>query len=363
MGLRKLVLLTIASLGVCGAHAVTIPVSFEELNDEPPVDLGLVELENPSGTRAQVIEGWVLLAFTIRADGSTDDVQVIEQSIEGVFEEAATRWAAESRYEPAKRNGEPVDARALRRAFFYYEGQTNTVSGLFQRRTVAATRALAKGDYDKAWDRIEKLSDRRHMKLAEGCFLDLLKSVYFEKQGDLDQALAHAERALIVSELAVDPASHEQLLRHAIGLQARTGQLAAALENHAALVELRGGLSANDPAQVVAEQVQAVIDSDSSLTVDAQLTACTTCLPEGGSYRWQHQLARQQFQFHALEGPLAVARLKCDGRVAEFLPIPETTYELPVGAERCLLRVSAEVPVTFRFLELPAATPMVQASP
>jgi TonB family protein len=58
--------------------------------------------------------GWVLLEYTVRSDGSTADIQVIEAAPEGYFEnvskDAVSRW----KYEPPMEDGKPTDVKGVR---------------------------------------------------------------------------------------------------------------------------------------------------------------------------------------------------------------------------------------------------------
>ncbi len=65
--------------------------------------------EYPATARRDRIEGFVTLRYRIRADGSVDDVEVIEAQPAGVFDSVALAAVRSWRYEPARRGGRPVD--------------------------------------------------------------------------------------------------------------------------------------------------------------------------------------------------------------------------------------------------------------
>ncbi|HKE94049.1 MAG TPA: TonB family protein [Povalibacter sp.] len=72
----------------------------------------------PIDARRRGIEGWVDLAFTIAADGSTQDLVVREAQPVGVFDKAATDALRRWRFEPIVRNGAAVAQRATLRMEF-----------------------------------------------------------------------------------------------------------------------------------------------------------------------------------------------------------------------------------------------------
>lgn len=63
----------------------------------------------PAKARAQEVEGWVKLSFTVTALGTTRDIQVVAAEPPGVFDAAATEAAARFRYSPRVRQGVAVD--------------------------------------------------------------------------------------------------------------------------------------------------------------------------------------------------------------------------------------------------------------
>lgn len=331
------------------------PLFFERIDTTPPELLEAEPLEYSTKLRAMGTEGWVVVQFTVLPDGSTADIRVTERSLEGAFDEPAMANIRTATFRPAMRDGRPVEVEMQSFYTFALENYKNRVHGGFQRRAAAASRYLARGDLENAWKRIETLDGKSVKTLAEGCYRDLLKSMYYEQKGDREQALRYAENALMVSRAAVDRASHEALLRRAIVLRAETGQLISSLTGHAELVALGGELAADDPVQQLAEQVQATVNGGDELATAAELRACTTCNPAYGGYRWRHQLARKQFRFELpVEGSM-MARLWCDGMIARFLAESGNTFRLPAEVQSCELSVIAFEPAEFRLLELPGS--------
>jgi len=76
----------------------------------PPRLVEFVEASYPPQAEAEGLEGRVLVAITIAADGAVTDVQVVRPAGSG-FDEAAVDAVRRFRFEPARRDGAPVPVR------------------------------------------------------------------------------------------------------------------------------------------------------------------------------------------------------------------------------------------------------------
>lgn len=68
----------------------------------------------PGGAKARGVEGWVEVEYTVRADGSVEDVRVFASEPEGVFDAAAVAAVRTWRYRPLREDGEAVDTPGVR---------------------------------------------------------------------------------------------------------------------------------------------------------------------------------------------------------------------------------------------------------
>jgi len=75
----------------------------------------------PTTLRNRAASGWVELEFTVRADGSTDDIVVTNSSPRRVYDSSAIYAIRQWRYKPVLQNGKPVDQRAAVRIRFSEE--------------------------------------------------------------------------------------------------------------------------------------------------------------------------------------------------------------------------------------------------
>jgi TonB family protein len=77
----------------------------------------------PESARKRGVEGWVELAFTVKKNGTVDDVEVRNASPASVFDDAAVRAVRQWRFEPVQRNGAAVEQRAMTRLRFSQQDQ------------------------------------------------------------------------------------------------------------------------------------------------------------------------------------------------------------------------------------------------
>jgi TonB family protein len=72
----------------------------------------------PPRGKAKIPAGWVELEFTVRTDGSTDDVVVTNSNPRRLFDAVAVNAVEQWRYEPVTRDGKAIDQRAAIRIRF-----------------------------------------------------------------------------------------------------------------------------------------------------------------------------------------------------------------------------------------------------
>jgi TonB family protein len=108
-----------------GPPSSTPPVS--EARDPNSVAAVILQRVNsvdpvfPEIARERDLTGFVDLEFTVRADGTVTDVNVLKAQPTGVFEKAAVDAVSTWRYRPIERNGLPINEHARLRLNFAYK--------------------------------------------------------------------------------------------------------------------------------------------------------------------------------------------------------------------------------------------------
>lgn len=112
-----------ASLQHDGFKALTPIKSGDELIDinlnanRRAIPVIAIPPDYPQGPLANDIQGWVLLEFTIAADGSVADIVVIDAQPENTFDRAAIRAIRRWSYQPKMVDGRPVAQHHMREIF------------------------------------------------------------------------------------------------------------------------------------------------------------------------------------------------------------------------------------------------------
>lgn len=96
-------------------------VMNEDAVEDPPVPTTRTPPSYPTRARAQGQEGSVTLAFVVDVDGTVQDVQVLEATPPGVFDEAAVDAVTSWRFEPGSHEGAPVAVRVRQTLRFTLE--------------------------------------------------------------------------------------------------------------------------------------------------------------------------------------------------------------------------------------------------
>lgn len=84
----------------------------------PPVPVQREAPAYPPSVRAVGIEGWVELALTVLQDGRVGWVRTLRAEPRGYFEQAATEGVRRWRFQPARKDGVPIECRMLTRVRF-----------------------------------------------------------------------------------------------------------------------------------------------------------------------------------------------------------------------------------------------------
>lgn len=91
--------------------------------DVLPRALRDIRPEYPTEADRRRLSGSVKLQLKLEADGRVSDVEVVESTAPGMFDESALAAFRQARFSPAQRNGRPVRARILIEVKYDYEGR------------------------------------------------------------------------------------------------------------------------------------------------------------------------------------------------------------------------------------------------
>ena len=83
-------------------------VMTEDLVDVPPKPKSRSAFRYPPAAKKKGIKGYVVLSVLVDTDGSVKQIQVLESSPSGVFDDAALQGVRSWQFEPAKYKGDSV---------------------------------------------------------------------------------------------------------------------------------------------------------------------------------------------------------------------------------------------------------------
>jgi len=89
--------------------------------DQPPTPLVRLPPVYPPQARMRRTEGVVMLEFVVDAAGRTRDIEVVLSQPGDVFTRAAVRAATRWRFQPGKKDGQPVPVRVKQKVTFRLE--------------------------------------------------------------------------------------------------------------------------------------------------------------------------------------------------------------------------------------------------
>ena len=298
------------------------------------------------------IEGWVVLRFVVKADGTTDDIEVFESSIEDYFDEAAIEAASNRIYQPATIDGKPVmQGNVFLRSVFQMEEFDGGVGRSFLSSYRDASEALDDDELDLAKSLIDKLDAQEKRILAEVCYLDMLKARYFSITGNDKETLRHVERALVVADSAASKPIYINLLKQAIVDNGRANNYQASLKHYETLLEIDKKLAPNDPVRDYVKRVKLVLNSDASIQSMGEVShLCETCDDEKGF--WWHLLNRNHFYIDQVVGQLNEITVVCQNSSVTFDFSPETAWTVNKEGGDCSIKVFGEKQTTFQLVEL-----------
>ena len=298
------------------------------------------------------IEGWVVLSFTIKADGTTEDIEVVAASIEDYFDTAAIEAARARIYQPATLQGKPVVQRNTNvRSIFQFKDSKGGVSKAFLSSYRKTKDAMNTGDLDLAKSLIDKLDGNESRLLAEVCYLDMLKSIYYAKKGNNRSSLRHLEHALVIADDVASKDIYIGLLRQSIVINAKANNYQTSLKRYQTLMQTDEDLAPDDPIHNYVQRITEILDGEATIQTMGKVSlSCKTCETDTGF--WRHVLNRNRFLIDQAVGELTEIEILCQNSSVTVAHNPETAWSVNKDGGECIIRVFGEEKTTFRLLEL-----------
>lgn len=310
----------------------------------PPQLIESREIDPPEGRSGMPMEGWIVLRYSVMADGTTADVRAIDRMPPMLPDRAAVAAVEDQRFEPATADGAAID---------WYNNEVVIVfdaeqvpagpTPLFLQGYREAEALFTENEFDKALKRNERLIGMESSRLGEFALAQMQNAVINMRLNDTHAAYAAIARAtdpripgLQGNDLAV-------ALQYRNVLELQLGDAVGALATYARRTAL-GPVAADDPMAARVGAFEEALAGDAAIAIRGRLA-------DG---RWRHMLTRRTFAFGEVEaGGLDAIGVECDRRRAELEYAPDSEWSLPDSWGECLLTVAGRRDTAFVLYEFP----------
>jgi protein TonB len=88
-------------------------------SDRGPVPQVRIDPDYPPQAKDRGIEGWVLFSYTVTKEGRVKDIVIVDSQPKGLWDRATLRAVANWRFQPALKDGKPVETRGMKTKYNY----------------------------------------------------------------------------------------------------------------------------------------------------------------------------------------------------------------------------------------------------
>ena len=325
--------LTLAGFAVSSANA--------QAQAEAPVPLEQPLPEAPRGRGGNVTEGWIVVRYSVLADGSTDAVIVVDKLPPQLNHRDTVAAVEDWRFNPARVDGEAVDWHNNEAVIVLRgEGVPVAPGAAFAESYRAIAAMVDAGELEEALRENERQQRDGTENLREIALLLVQNATIQLRLGN-----AHAARAAITR--ATDPGvptitgnELEVALQYRNTLELQLGDLIGALET----LERRNAYAPVPADDIVAGNVAAIekaLADGSAIVHQVQLLEVP----------WWHALDRRTFAITVVDGSVDSIDVACDRRVAELEYAPDAEWSLPESWGACTVAVHGDENSEFQFFE------------
>ncbi len=285
-------------------------------------------------------EGWVVLRYIVRADGSTDDVVVIDKQPPELQHRDAVAAVEDWTFAPATPGGEPIDWYNNETVIRFGSPDAQGEPSPFTVQAYRETQALIdEGELERALRSNERMMMNVSQLTAIG--LGLMQNAVINLQlGDLHAAYAAIERATDPRVGALQGSDLIVALQYRNVLEMQLGYVMDALTT----LERRRALAPVPDDDAVAANAAAI---EQALSDGATVTHNAKIIEDV----WRHALRRRTFAIELVNGDIEVINAECDRRTAELEYAPDAEWALPESWGACAVAVEGRDDTEFRFYE------------
>ena len=288
-------------------------------------------------------EGWVRLDFMVDTNGEPYEIAVTESVGPDVFHDAATKALEKSRFEPARFDGQPLDAG--HHLYYYFEMDSDGARAWFVRTFRAIMTAIGEGNRKEADRLLEEFDSSGPLNLYEDAFLHVARSGYFAKWGDDWQQLEALDRAVghRTARERLPEALYTSLQRARFLLLVRTQDFGRAVQTFETLAEYPIEEDLLAPLHAVMDELETLRTDDRPYSVPGDFA---------GRYTWSYDLFKDEFFLADVHGQIEEIKLRCAKKYVFIRFDPDLQYKINRDYLPCHLQLVGDPGTTFKLTQL-----------
>lgn len=291
-------------------------------------------------------EGLVVLQATVTKDGVLKDQRVTGLIGIQVFADKALESSKDWHYQPATRNGVPVDRAnwQILVTFFYRPAVTGARDEIY-RDFREINELSGQGKYADAIARLLPILSMPHLNLYEREAVFLQLAIGYGHQGDILTAREYLDDVTLIGEKYLSKSLRPTLWRMAFITNAQTGQILEAKEAFEKLNAVQP-VAADDPLAKSMQSVDVRMRESTILTATGRI-AKTSLLQS-----WKHKLVRHNFAIQKVDGKLDRLEVGCGERLTESAFSDKAEWHIPKNWDKCELIAHGDPGTTFTLAEM-----------
>lgn len=286
-------------------------------------------------------EGVVVLRATVTKEGTLKDQQVVGLVGAKVFAEKTLESSKEWHYQPATRDGVPVERpNWLIVTKFSYKakvtGVRESVSGIL-RKGIALT------DQRKYADSITELlpvMSMEHLNFFERSVAALQLGIDYLQQGDVATAREYLDEVALIGDKYLPPALRQMLWRVSVINDIKGGYYFEAQQAFAKLRAVKP-VTEDEPVAKLLSIADENIHTGNMVTITGRV-ATVNPLPQ-----WHYSLLRRNISILNVSGKLDRIVISCGENVIESTFSDKAEWHIPKSWEGCNLNVQGSAGTTF----------------
>ncbi|MGI9294467.1 MAG: energy transducer TonB [Pseudomonadales bacterium] len=308
----------------------------------------------PSSAIRRGREGWVIVSYIVTKDGEIAHPMIEDSSGDEAFEKAAIDVLSKWDYEPALRNGEPVDQSLTKhRMTFKLEDSETGASRKFFRIYKRIDQLIADAEFEQAGDQLNDLQYSQKQNLYEDAWFWWLNYQYLNARGQAasKDAINSLRKAIGYEEVYLPTAVFTFALHKLYVAELKKQDYSAAIQTYERLRDSRTAKKSDAYESTIEtlspsyQQILEAVEGDQLLVFDAQI---------GSNDYWVHRLIRRSFSLNDIDGSLEVVDIRCPQHNRQFSISETSAWTIPESWGDCGVYIKGVEGTTFTFYAHPS---------